>query len=136
MDGREYETFNDSLFRCRANPEFTPKFCDNFLASSPEMKEKCANTDIDRQNRMLKGSLYMVMAASGGSDTAKKYLAKIAERYTERDLDIEPALYEIWLESLVLTVKEVDSRSTPEVEQAWRSVLREGIKYMTGHYDS
>ena len=130
MDNLEYETFNNSLGRCQANPEFIPIFYVNFLASSPRVKQKFVKTDFSRQNRMLKGSLYMVMAASEGSEAAEKYLAYIAERHSGRDLDIEPELFECWLDSLVLTVKEVDLGFTPEVEEAWRAVMREGIKYM------
>ena len=130
MNEREYERFNNSLGRCQAIPEFMPKFYANFLASSPKVKEKFSKTDFRRQNRMLNGSLYMVMAASGGSGAAEKYVASIVERRSGRELDIGPELYECWLDSLVLTVKEVDPLFTPIVEDAWRAVMSEGIMNM------
>lgn len=134
MDEAILEIFNDSLSRCQCNPDFISKFYSNLLSSSHKFREKFANTGFRKQNRMLKASLFMVMSACEGSKAAEKYLAQLAERHSRRELDIEPELYGRWLDSLLLTVKEVDPRFTPEVEKAWREVMSEGIKYMISKY--
>ena len=134
MDDRTLEVFNDSLSRCQSNPDFMSQFYDLFLASSPLVKEKFATTDFQKQNRMLKASLFMVMSAFEGAESAEQYLAQIAERHSSQDLDIGPELYGLWLDSLLLTVKQVDPRFTTEVGKAWRDIMDQGIKYMISKY--
>jgi hemoglobin-like flavoprotein len=84
--------------------------------------------------KVMRLSLRMMAMASVGSDAADLYLEYIAKQHDRHHLDIEPELYELWLEALIDTVRECDNEFNAEVEQAWRSVLRYGIDYMISHY--
>ena len=57
MDDSTLKTFEDSLQRCNSNPNFLDRFYEVFLASSPKVKEKFAQTDFVRQKRALRASL-------------------------------------------------------------------------------
>ena len=79
-------------------------------------------------------SLRMMAMASVGGDAADLYLEYIAKRHDRHHLNIEPELYELWLEALIDTVRECDPEFDATVEKTWRSVLRYGIDYMVSHY--
>jgi hemoglobin-like flavoprotein len=44
-------------------------------------------------------------------------------------------LYDLWLDSLLATVREVDPAWNAEVEQAWESVMTVGIAYLVSRYN-
>ena len=126
--------FKHSLHKCESNEGFLASFYEHFLASSPRVAEKFVDTDFKHQIEAMRLSLRMMAIASVESDAADLYLEFIAKRHDRHHLNIEPELYELWLESLIDTVREFDDEFDAEVEQAWRSVLRYGIDYMTSHY--
>lgn len=76
----------------------------------------------------------MMVLVSGGGDAGDLYLEYIAKRHDRHHLNIEPELYEFWLEALIDTARECDGEFDAEVEQAWRTVMRYGIDYMVSHY--
>ena len=75
----------------------------------------------------------MVMAAEGG-EGAVAYLERIAQRHGRADLDIPPELYELWLDSLVATARELDPQFDDETETVWREMIRPGIEIMQARY--
>ena len=91
MDEKTFELFNDSFGVCQSNPDFIAKFYKYFLASSPKVQEKFANTDFSTQNRMLQASLYMVMVTYQGGISAEKHLEMMAERHSRRGLTLTPS---------------------------------------------
>lgn len=76
----------------------------------------------------------MMVLVSVGGIAGDLYLEYIAKRHNRHNLNIEPELYDLWLEALIDTVRECDDQFDAEVEQAWRSILDYGIEYMTSHY--
>ena len=69
------------------------------------------------------------------TDRPDDYLLKLAERHGRRGAEIPPGLYSVWLDCLVETVRQFDSKFNEEVETAWRVVFSKGIKFMTSRYD-
>ncbi len=126
--------FADSLGRCLANPDFLTRFYELFGASSEEVAEKLRGIDLERQKRALAASLYVIVMALEGGDTATMYLDQVARRHGREDLDIRPELYDAWLDCLVQAVREYDPQYNTVVEQMWRGVMREAIKQMTARY--
>jgi len=124
----------DSYRRCHADPRFLDLFYERFLSSSEKVAEKFAGTDFARQKKALNMSLHMMMLSCQGDDTADSYLQYIAERHGHGDLDIEPALYGLWLNSLIDSVREVDTEFDVDVETAWRETMRHGIDFMISRY--
>ncbi|MCG8379362.1 MAG: globin [Proteobacteria bacterium] len=129
------DTFNESLERCQTDPHFLTLFYRKFVISNPEVQEKFSNTDMEYQKMMLHASLYMIMLATRNNDAAEAYLDRVAKRHSKSALDIRPELYDLWLETLIETVKEIDSIFNDDVENAWRTVMTFGIDYMKSKYD-
>lgn len=135
MDEQIIRTFDASLRRCDASPDFLDRFYERFLSSSPKVKEKFAHTDFERQKRLLRASFYLILMAAEDPDSDPGvYLEKIAVRHSASDLDIGSELYDLWLDSLLEVVKECDPHYDTEVEEAWDRMMGIGISYMLRRY--
>lgn len=121
-----------SYGRCCASPDFFDSFYRHFLASSPQIREKFASTDMTAQKQLLRqGILNLVMHARGMPDTK---LRALGESHSRHRLDIRPELYDLWLDALLLTIGEHDRQCDAETRQAWREVLNKGIAVIKGGY--
>ncbi len=136
MESRTLEEFERSLLRCESRWDFLDRFYARFVASSPAVAAKFANTDFVRQKRALRASLHHLLLAAqnegGGPDA---HLREIADRHGAGQLDIGAELYDLWLDSLLATVRECDPEFSPEVEKAWEAVMMVGIHYLCRNYD-
>ncbi len=135
MDKYTLKTFEKSLLRCSGCPAFIDRFYTIFLASSPKVQEKFAGTDFVRQKKALRASLQLMLQIAGDSENGPEhYLKDLAEIHSSRHRNIGADLYDLWLKSLLATVKEFDPRCSPEIERAWEKVMRIGIRYLLAHY--
>ncbi len=136
MEVSEIGLFNDSLERCQANPKFLDRFYETFIASDKAVAAKFARTDLKRQRMMLKASLYLLLEASGRSPSAESlaHLEHIAVLHDRNHRDIPPDMYELWLDCMIRTVREFDPQCTERTEEAWRTVLGQGISVMQARY--
>jgi len=108
-------------------------FYDHFLQSTPQIGEKFAKTEMEKQKEMLRDSFKHMLTFSTRRRSGEE-LESIAKRHCRGELDIEPRLYGLWLDSLVATVQDLDPEFDPSVETAWRIVMAPGIEFMKGHY--
>lgn len=134
MDVTTIKTFDESLRRCNAREGFLDLFYEKFLASSPKVRKKFENTDFNRQKRALRASLHLMPLAAENEEGPKRYLRDLAARHSKRQLNIGAEFYDLWLDSLLATVKECDPKFDPQVEEAWESVMMVGIQYLLSHY--
>jgi hemoglobin-like flavoprotein len=136
MDDATLLTFEKSLGRCTENPGFLDRFYENFLASSPKVREKFVNTDFAMQKRALHGSFnLMLRAAQNEGSGPPDYLDELAQRHGSKQLGIGAELYDFWLDSLLATVRTCDPACTDDVERAWEQVMGIGIKYLCSRYN-
>ena len=133
MHERDIELFNDSIERCSCKPEFLRRFYTRFVASSDAVAKKFERTDLRKQARLLKTSLY-IMIMAGGESERNVHLERLARRHSRAELDIKPELYDLWLDRLVQAVREFDPMFDPEIEAAWRRLLQPGIEFMKSRY--
>ena len=98
------------------------------------MGEKFAGTDFVRQKQAVLASLQMILLAAHDQEHPDRYLREVAERHSSSQLAIGAELYDLWLDSLLATVREVDPAFAPEVEQAWEAVMAIGIRYLISRY--
>ena len=135
MDDKVIATFDESLRRCDNEPRFLDIFYERFMASSPKVEEKFADTDFDRQKRVLRASFYLILLAAEDPEKGpERYLGYLAERHSAKNLNIGSELYDLWLDSLLETVEQCDPEYGPEVEQAWEQMMEIGIDYMLRQY--
>lgn len=133
MKEHEIALFNDSLERC-AQTDFLDRFYTLFLASSPEVQQKFATTDMKRLKKALRSSFYVMVLAAQGNAEVNGQLEQIARVHSRHGRDIKPGLYELWLDCLVEAVRQCDPIFDTETEQAWRSMMRIGIRVMKERY--
>jgi hemoglobin-like flavoprotein len=129
------EVFDDSLARCLSKHGFLDRFYERFLASSPQVREAFRNTDFAHQKKMLTDSLSLMTSMSGAPADELEELDRVARRHGKHDLDIGFELYDLWLESLMQTVREFDGHFDRDVDRAWRNVLAEGIEFMESRHE-
>jgi hemoglobin-like flavoprotein len=133
MYERDIELFNDSIERCSVRPDFLRRFYTLFLASSDTVAKKFEHTDLKKQAGLLKTSLYIMILASDESERIV-HLERLAKLHSRAELDIKPELYDLWLDRLLLAVKEFDPRFDLQIETAWRRMLQPGIEFMKSRY--
>jgi len=114
---------------------FFDAFYDRFIQSSDEVAQYFKHTDMQKQKEVLEKSFYSLLIFYA-TNNANDYLEEIAIQHSKSALDVNPGLYDLWLESLIETVKEYDDLFTPETELSWRLVLSVGITYMKFKYDT
>ena len=120
--------FNDSLDRAEANSEFLSLFYAKFLAASPEVEQKFEGVDMRRQARMLMGSLRLILLAAQGDEEAKAQLESVAAKHSKSQANIDAELYDLWIDTLIETVEEIDPEFTRGVKQAWRDMMNFGVR--------
>jgi hemoglobin-like flavoprotein len=133
--GNYSKIFSRSLNRAvSSDPDrFFSRFYDRFIPSSPEVTAMFEGVDMKRQRKILEASL-AYMSEFAAFLTMTEPLERLAERHSRREIDVDPALYEVWLDMLVATVEESDPEYTEEVGVAWRIVMSPGIAFMKAHH--
>ena len=125
-----HELFNDSFDRCKKDDLFLDRFYKIFLSCSEEVNEKFKNTDMELQKKILKLSLPFMLSAH----QTPQVLSKVAQSHSKNELDIKPYMYTMWIDSMIEAVKQTDKECSPEIEAAWREIMRPGIDYLIDKY--
>jgi hemoglobin-like flavoprotein len=119
----------DSLGRCVKCETFLQRFYELFMASSPEVAELFQKTDFERQKKMLRDSLYVMLVAAGTTKgAAHDEVRRLATLH--RDVGVKSDMYSLWLDSLVEAAREHDTHFTDTLENDWRASLSEPIELM------
>jgi hemoglobin-like flavoprotein len=127
----QIQVAEESYRRCQGDP-FFQAFYRRLLSTDASIRAKFARTDFERQNKLLQHGIGLLLIFAKRPNPA--LLQRIAERHGARDLDIPPALYPHFVESLVATVRQFDASCDGHVEAAWRTALRPGIDFMCDVY--
>ncbi len=130
MEDRYAALFNDSLARCLRDESFLDKFYADFMAASPEIRDKFKDTDFVRQKRMLEKSLWAIMAASEANFESDEFLRGLADYH--KKLAVKPEHFDIWQRCLINAASQCDPEFNAEIADAWRAVLRRGVELMKG----
>lgn len=123
-----------SYGRVIAKGKFVERFYELFLKSSSEVKRMFAHTDLGKQSELLERSLTMSLLFPQGNLIARQVVDKIRASHSRKNLNVNPALYKLWLDSLIKVVAERDPECTPELEQQWRRVMQVTLDYITEGY--
>ena len=131
------QIFVDSYARVGAADLQTGGFLDSFylhfIESSPLVAEKFRNTDMAQQREMLRVSLdHMIYFAIDKEETSE--MVRVAGVHSKSARDISPELYELWLDSLLMTVAQFDPDYDDEIDAAWRAAIAPSIEYMKKRY--
>jgi hemoglobin-like flavoprotein len=119
-----------SYDRCCEAADFLEAFYRNFLTACPEAAPRFAQTSFERQTKLLRHAIGLLLIFPTQPAGEPALLARIAERHSRRDLNIDPALYRPFIDALIATVREYDGEFTPAIEAAWRETVAPGVAYM------
>lgn len=134
-ENRDYrQLFHDSYLRCVVSDQdgFFERFYELFIASDLEVSEMFANTDMKRQITLLQESLLHMIDFSN-SKVANQRMQEIAIYHGSTEMNIPLRMFDLWLDRLIATVRERDTRFTPQIETAWRVCLAPGIAFFKAH---
>lgn len=136
------EKFNDSYERIfsydkssnGANDDFYNLFLQIFTAKSEKISIAFNNVELKQQQKMMKASLmYLINVA--GSKSLLPAVEHIAEAHSDNGYNIQPELYDHWLESLIDSVRAFDPKFDEDVALSWHMTVAPGISFMKYFYD-
>jgi hemoglobin-like flavoprotein len=108
------------------NDEFIARFYRVFMAKSPRIAAMFTDTNMGAQRTMLHDSL-LYMVEFSHNKLISEEIRHLARVHGKSGLDIDPALYDVWLDALVEAASSMDPAFSEEVELSWRLVLTPGI---------
>ena len=132
MIGTAPRIAQESYSRCLRSPRFFASFYERLLASDPSIPPMFAKTEFPKQHKLLQHGLGLLLSYANRIDDS--LLERIAARHSSSGLNVPPALYPLFTESLLATVRELDAKCSPEIEQAWREALEPGLAFMQSRY--
>ena len=123
-----------SLERCEENGDFGQAFYDVFLGSSAAIAPYFTDTDFERQRRVLRESVHMMVTKDVADPYMRDALEKLGKAHDRHGRNVLPSLYELWLDSICEAVRALDPRCDEQLEREWRVRLRPGIQIIMAAY--
>lgn len=124
-----------SFARCLVNEKFFNRFFELFMASHPAIKPRFANVVVEKQYDILRhGVSSALMFSDEESVMARSCIDRIRQSHDHAHMNVDPGLYDFWLESLLKTVAETDPEFTPALGDLWRDELAPAISYIKAGY--
>jgi len=118
--------FGEGVGITDASTPFFESFYRHFLKDQP-IADAFSRTDMSRQVSMLRKSFFHLVAFYVSHEPSAE-LERIARLH--HGLGIESDYYDLWLDALVDTVRELDPQCDQATELAWRWALTPGLTYM------
>ena len=123
-----------SFDRCEANGNFAETFYNNFLNSSPEIAPYFAATNFEKQRKVLRQSVYMMVTNDVADPGMRDMLGNLARIHSRAWRDIHPKLYELWLDNICKAASTLDPEWSKDLERKWRVRLRDGMQIIMAAY--
>ncbi len=123
-----------SYGRMLAHGGLFERFYDILIQRSPKVARMFAHTDLSQQYELLEQSITMSLLFPQGNVIANQAVARIRASHRHDRLNIEPAMYELWLDSLMQAFAEHDPFFSDELEADWRRLLSVTINHIKSGY--
>ncbi len=128
------DSYKRVLVSDRRDEYFFEAFYRLFISRSPQAAEKFKDTNMRRQQEMLHTSIdHMIYFST--DRRATENLVRVVAVHSRAGIDIEPGLYDGWLDALLEAVRLIDPDYDDDIDLAWRVVLAPGVTYMKRKYD-
>ncbi len=125
----------ESYGRCCLSGNFFDRFYEIFLASNTAFPKMFANTEFVKQKALLKTGIAMLLSHLDGKPVGTAGVNRIAETHNKKNMNINPNLYQYWIDSLIAAVKECDSKFDADLERLWQKTLRAGVDCIASKYN-
>jgi hemoglobin-like flavoprotein len=120
------QAVSESYARVRGT-DFAQQFYDRFLRADEEVRRRFAETDFARQRELFLHGVFALIDYSRGRVTGELAVRRLAKMHGPSGLDIPLRLYDLWVQTLLETLREQDPEWSPELGGAWRAVLQPGV---------
>ena len=128
------EEVKRSFARCEAAGDFAETFYTTFMNASPAIAPFFAQTEFARQRQLLRDSVYLMVTHDVSDPDMRALLDKLGGLHSRAGRNISPKLYELWLDSICATVKQLDPEWSQSLEDHWRVRLRAGMQIIMAAY--
>lgn len=108
---------------------FFTRFYEKFTGSDPGVKQLFETVDMERQYQMLMASMTHMISFAPDQEPGAE-MERMAMIHGKDRLAIPAHYYDLWLDSLIETLRERDPKFNDHIENAWKKVLMPGIDYM------
>lgn len=131
----DFKRVRDSYERCAAlGDEFFDSFYANLVDQETAIAQMFAATDMQKQNDLIEDGIRHLIGFAEGDAASKTRIRELGRSHGRRYINVPPALYPLWVESLMKAFREHDTQFTPELEDEWRTVIAPGIALMVSLY--
>ena len=131
------KAFKESFLRVSKNEiagvDFLQHFYDILFRKSSVIASMFKNTSMDSQKLLLKKSIAELLKFYEERQV-NQHLLKIGQIHAPDKMNITPEMYDLWLDTLMETIKKYDPEFMPKIELSWRVTLSPGITYMKFAY--
>lgn len=128
------EEVRRSFDRCEENGSFAETFYGIFLNSSPEIAPYFSATNFERQRKVLRQSVFMMVANEVTDPGMRDMMNDLGRIHSRAWRDIHPRLYELWLDSICEAASKLDPEWSDDMEGKWRARLRPGMQLIMAAY--
>lgn len=125
----DYTDVQQSYGRCLQSGHFIDRFYEIFNG-----KPAADGAERARWHSALRHGIAEAILFAGGNHRADATVALTAQRSRGGRAEVEPKLYDSWLDSLLQAVREHDPQLTPTLEERWRSALEKVIDLCMARY--
>ena len=129
------ETYSDvyqSFERCLRRRDFLWRFYTLFTESDPQIAKRFQNTDWNQQIHLLRHGISASIMYAAGGGLGRDELDRLRDSHGSDGYNIPDWMYDNWLEALIQTLSETDSRWSPELERQWRAAMGAAIEHISG----
>lgn len=132
---KKVEIVHNSWERIRSLEKLGELFYEKLFFLSPELRDKFSGTDFEHQHKLLHQGLEILVKYLDDEDKfTKKQITRLARTHNHYNLDIHPHSYYYWVEALILTIKDLDSKWYDDLEYYWRECISFPINFIISQY--
>lgn len=117
-----------SYQRCRSEDAFLERFLARFLSADRRVAATLGRYPQARQKVILDQSVRAAIQQQASGPGAADGIHRVVQVHSPHgDVPIDPALYPMWVESLIATVKDTDPEWVDALEQKWRAAIAPAV---------
>ena len=130
-----YSDVHQSYGRCRRTGGFAERFYERFVNADPRVAGAFKGTDWSQQKRALGQAVTTSISYAEGETFVRSTMERMAQVHSRKGrVPVQPALYGIWLDCMIETVRELDPKWDDALESRWRAALSPAIDLFIEHY--
>lgn len=131
----DYQQVKASFARCAAlGDEFFDSFYASLVDRETAIGQMFAETDMQKQNQLIEDGITHLIAYSQGDSNAEARIRALGKSHSRHFINVRPEFYPLWVDSLMIALREHDPKFTPELAEQWKTIIAPGIALMVSMY--